>query len=171
MMDIFMAWMPLIMLAAIILYPFWALAQETYKAVYNTNKVPVAHSLLHFIPFYNYIVTRKYLYNKALSTIVMTCLTLLCFVFRTLAIVIWGTTDPWMMVVSVYVAITGVILWYLTMGWTALSLSLLTKRGIFTIILSVVLPPFGAFIVSKNIRKYFASIKEEIKDEFAGDYN
>lgn len=165
-----MSLLPLIFIVLIIVYPFGALANETYKAVYNTNKVPVANAVLHFIPFYNYIVTRKYLYNKAMSTIVMTIITFLCFAFRAVALIAFGANLV-VMIVSVFVAIAGVAMWYITMAWTAGTLAILTKRGILTIILSFILPPFGAFIVSKNMRKYFKALKEDIKDEFAGDYN
>lgn len=169
-MDFIMSLMPLLFLVVILIYPFGTLANETYKAVFSTDKVPTLTAILNYIPFYNYIVTRKYLYNKALSTIILTILTFLCFAFRAIAYFVFPTNLVVMMI-SVFVAIGGLAMWYITMAWTAGTLAILTKRGIITIILSFLLPPLGAFIVSKNMRKYFNALKEEVKDEFAGDYN
>lgn len=159
--DTIMSYVPIALLVGIILIPYGMLANETYKAVYKTSKVPIATAILNYIPLYNYIVIRKYLYGKGLPAVILTVLTAACLLFRALAIIVWGTSDPWMIAISVYVAIAGVVLWYLTMAFTSCYTAILTRRGIITIILGTLLPPFGAFIVSKNIRRHFKVMLEE----------
>lgn len=169
MLDTIMSYVPLALMAGIFIIPYGMLANETYKAVYKVSKVPMGLAILNYVPFYNYISIRKYLYGKALPSIIMSILTLACLVFRALAILIWGTTNPWMIAISVYVAIAGVVLWYLTMMFTSFYTAHLTRRGMFTQIFGTLIAPFGAFIVSKNIRKYFKQTLE-VNSEF-GDTN
>lgn len=163
--DTIMSYVPLALMLGMILIPYGMLANETYKAVYKTSKAPMGVAILNYIPFYNYINIRKYLYGKALPAIIMCVITALCLLFRVAAIIIWGTNNPWMIAISVYVAIAGVIFWYITMAFTSCYTAILTRRGIITIILGTLIPPFGAFIVSKNIRRYF-KMTLEVNSEF-----
>ena len=147
------------MLLGILLVPFGMLANETYKAVFK-SKPSLGIAILNFIPFYNYIVIRKYLYNKCIVPIIGTILSALCFGFRFVALFLWAETNPWMMLISVYASLAALGLWYLLMAYTACYTAILTRRGIITIILGTVVPFLGAFVVSKNIRKYFAQSLE-----------
>lgn len=156
------------MIAGIFIVPFGLLANETYKAVFKVKKVPIGVAILNFVPFYNYIAVRKYLYGKCLIPVIMSILTGLCFGFRFLALAVWASTDPWMMLVSVYASLAGIILWYLTMAYTACYTSILTRRGVLTIVLGTLVPFLGAFIVSKNIRAFFAQ-SLEVNSEFRVD--
>lgn len=148
------------MLVGIFIVPFGLLANNTYKAVFKVNKVPIGVAILNFVPFYNYIAIRKYLYGKTLIPAIMSILTGLCFGFRFLALALWATTNPWMMLVSVYASLAGIAMWYITMAYTACYTAILTRRGVLTIIIGTLIPFFGAFVVSKNIRAYFAQTLE-----------
>ena len=169
-LDSFMGYVPLILGACIIIIPYGMLANETYKAVYRTNKVPIATAILNYVPFYNYITIRKYLYGKALSITIMIILAALCAAFRVLAIFLWAKTDPIMMVYSVYTAIGALAMWYIIMAFTSLYTCLLTRRGWFTLILGTIIAPLGAFVVSKNIRRHFKQILE-VGSEFRAANN
>lgn len=160
-MDIIMSWVPFALLCWLIIAPYGMLANETYRAVYKVNKVPVGLMILHYVPFFNYIKIRSYLYGKSLPTAILSIITGLCLAFRALAIILWASTDPIMMVYSVWVAIAGVAMWYITMAFTSCYTCVLTRRGVVMTILGTVIAPFGAFIVSKNIRKYFKKALED----------
>lgn len=160
MLDTLMSYVPLALLVLVLIVPFGMLANSTYTAVYKTSKVPIGLAILHYVPFYNYIMIRKYLYGKALPSVILTVLSVGCMAFRALAIVIWGRTNPWMIAISVYVAIAGVLLWYITMMFTALYTQILIRSKVYMLVLGTVIAPFGAFIVSKNIRKYFKQTLE-----------
>lgn len=147
------------MVAGILFVPFGMLANATYHAVYK-QKPSIGTAIINYIPFYNFIIVRKYLYNKVLVPAIMCILCACCFGFRFLALLLWASTDPWMMVISVYASIAGIVLWYVTMAYTACYTAILTRRGIATIILGTLIPPLGAFVVSKNIRQYFAQTLE-----------
>lgn len=168
MLDAFMSYLPLILMCCLFIIPYGMLANETYKAVYKVKKVPILQAILNYIPFYNYISTRKYLYGSALPVIIMSCMSIACFVWRAVSILVWGSTDPVMMLISSYVAISGVLIWYITMMFTSFYTAHLTRRGIFTLLLGTLVAPFGAFIVSKNIRKYFKQTLE-VDSEFGNN--
>lgn len=165
MLDTLMSYVPLIMLAGILFIPYGMLTNETYKAVYKVSKVPIGTAILHYVPFYNYIMTRKYLYGSALPATILTILSVGCMLFRVAAILIWGRTNPWMIAISVYVAIAGICLWYITMMFTSLYTAILIRSKIYMLVLGTVIAPFGAFIVSKNIRKFFKQ-NLEVNSEF-----
>lgn len=152
--DLFMYNIPLIAAALMFIIPFGMLANATYKAVYKVNKVPTATAILHYIPFYNYTMIRQYLYNSGLPVLIASILSVLCLVFRVVCLLACPT-NLWMMAVSVYIILGGIVLWYLIMAFTAAYTAIMTRRSVFTIILSIVLPFFGAYIVSKNIGKFF----------------
>ena len=155
-----MGWLPLIIGFLLFIIPYGMLANETYKAVYRTSKVPVGLMIMHYIPFYNYLCTRKYLYGKSLPIAIMSIICALGAAFRVLAIIVWAKTDPIMMVYSVYAAVGAIVVWYLIMAFTSLYTALLTRRGLITVILGTVIAPLGAFIVSKNIRRHFKQALE-----------
>ena len=155
------------MLLGIFLVPFGMLANQTYYSVYR-KKPNFGQMVLHFIPFYNYIMVRKYLYNNCIVTIIMTALCFLCFGFRALAMFLWAETNPWLMLISVWASIGGLLMWYTVMAYTALYCCILTRRGIITLILGTIIPFFGAYIVAKNIKKFF-TMELEADSEFSVD--
>ena len=168
-MAVAMGWLPLIIGAGLFIIPYGMLANETYKAVYKTDKVPVGLAILHYVPFYNYICIRKYLYGKALPVTIMCCITAAGALFRILAMFLWATTNPIMMIYSVYAAIGAIMVWYITMAFTSCYTAILTRRGIVTIVLGTLVAPLGAFLVSKNIRKYFKQTLEVGSEFRVGD--
>ena len=148
------------MIAGIILVPFGMMANETYKAVFKVKKVPIGVAILNFVPFYNYIAIRKYLYGSSLIPAIMSIVTALCFGFRFVALAVWASTDPWMMLISVYASLAGLAMWYITMAYTTCYASILTRRSVVSTIIGTAIPFLGAFIVSKNIRAFFAQTLE-----------
>ena len=152
--DLIMYNIPLVALVLMFVVPFGMLANATYKAVYKVKKVPTLQAILHFIPFYNYIMIRKYLYNNAIPVAIPSILAGLCIIFR-LVVYIALPTNLWLLMVSVWVMIAGLALWYLTMAFTAAYTAVMTRRNVLTIIIGTIIPFFGAYIVSRNICKFF----------------
>lgn len=164
-------WVPVIICVVLFVYPFGALANESYKAICKKNSVPAGVAVFNYIPFVSYYDTIKYFYNKAPHVIVWSLLSILCIAARIIcyALHVAGTLmDPNIMLMSSWATLIGAGLWYLLMAYVAFDTARLTRRGIVTKILAIVLPPIGAYIVSKNVRKHFASLKEELNDEFSG---
>ena len=165
--TIFVTAVVVLMVAGVFIVPFGLLANATYEAVYK-SKPSIGIMICNFIPFYNYIVVRKYLYNSGLVPAIMSVLCGLCFGFRFLALALWSSTDPWMMLISVYASLAGIAMWYIIMSYTACYAAILTRRSIVTIIVGTIIPFFGAYVVSKNIRRYFAQTLEA-NSEFRTD--
>ena len=170
-MEVVMAYVPVVLAVLLIVLPFGWLAKETYRAIRKTDKVPLKDHILGYIPFISYCKIFKLFYGNMLLPAVWSVVTVAGFIFSlsvkalTLNKVL---QDPWLWLIAQWALYGAIAAWYLLMGAIAFDTARLTRRGPFTMLLSFVLPPFGAYIVSKNVRRHFAELRQETHDEFSG---
>ena len=177
-MEILYKYVPLVLLIIMIVYPFGYLTNESYKAVKNTNTVPSGTAVTNYIPFINYAMLWKYFHGSPVVGFVGSGMALLLLGFRFGVYLSQSGMGEvaeadlegvaFMGLISVWAAIAGLAIWYLTMGITAFEVARLTRGKFLTKLFCFLIPPLGAYITAKNVRKYFAERRKEGHDEFSG---
>lgn len=156
----------LVLLVIVFIYPSAALACSCYKSCMRKKKLSVGEMLLCWIPFVNLHVIRKSFYGTAKAVDAGLAVIGGCIAIRAVAL-FFLYSNEWFMVISSFVMIGCILFTWLLSGYVYYDTAVCVNQGSFIKLFCWVIPPLGAFIVSKAVAPFMKSMKEELDGTFS----
>lgn len=156
-----------ILLVAVLIYPPATLSLECYKSCMRRNKLTLSETIICWIPLYNLAVIRKAFYgtSKLHNTVIGSMLAFI--LFRTIAILILYENVIIMLISSILMLATIGLVWLLS-AITFVDTAVCVRESFLVKVLCIITPPLGAYLVSRKVRPYMKTIKDELEGTFKG---
>ena len=150
----------------VLFYPPAVLAIACYKSCMRKKKLSAFEVLACCIPLYNLAVIRKSFYDSAKIVYAALAIIVVCVAYRFVAIFLLYENALLMLASTVGMLAAMVIIWLIS-AFTFFDTAVCVNQGLLVKLLCILLPPLGAFIVSKAIAPYMKSVREELDGTFS----
>lgn len=157
----------LILMIAVLVYPPATLSLECYKSCMRRQKLNLFETIKCWIPIYNLTVIRNSFYGSAHMHQFFNIIILFGVAFRAFVIFALPYNQLALILSVVAVLISMTATWILA-AVTFIDTGVCVRESFTVLVLCAVTPPLGAYLVSRKVRPYMKSVKDELEGTFKG---
>lgn len=165
-MEVFMNIMYVLIVMSVFLFPGFVLTTQVYRLATGGENAHKSVQIQGCIPIWNNFVIQKLLYGSSKLILKAYFLLVPIVILRVVALVIRSET---LLMLTAILDIIGIVICWVIASYVAIDVGRMIEVSAIKLILCIVAPPLGCYVVARSIGPYLKHSDTEMEDTFLQD--